>query len=124
MTKTKTRRSFARTRTFLLALALAWPWAGGADPLPGEVLVMQLVSVSGELVSVNDPRTGSSTLELASDLDGRYRIDGSGAGAALRKHVGENVSVIAFVDLGDRAGRPLLRVERFTLHESRARASN
>jgi hypothetical protein len=40
-----------------------------------------------------------------------------GLGAELKQHVGEAVSVVAFVVPSDDPGRPLLRVERFTIRE-------
>ena len=106
-----------RVRGALLAIALAWafPLEGLCDAQPDERLVMQLVSVSGRLELVRD--AGAPVLELVSDLDGRYRIDASGRGAALLQHVGERVSVVAFVDLNARDDRPLLSVEHFKFQE-------
>jgi hypothetical protein len=94
--------------------ALGFP----ADRSDGEVLVMEMVSVTGTLYAVEGAGAGDGALEIYSDLGGRYRIDVNGLGAALLGHVGEAVTLVAFLERSEGKQRPLLRVERFTLHGS------
>ena len=99
--------------TCLLVLALAGAPPGYAEERQGEQVVMQMVSVSGAL-----ERDAAGDLEIASDLGGRYRVDPRGAGDALGAHVGQHVSVVAFVERAQPQAPPLLRIERFTAHEN------
>ncbi len=41
-----------------------------------------------------------------------------GAGDALGAHVGQHVSVVAFVERAQPQDPPLLRIERFTAHQN------
>lgn len=84
----------------------------------GEVLVMQMVSVTGVLELAAQPAGGETALEIDSGAMGRYRIDARGLGAELVQHVGELVTVVALVSPPAAGGGRILRVERFTLHES------
>jgi hypothetical protein len=105
--------SFGWTAAAAAALGVGFAADAGA-----EVLVMEMVSVTGTLYAVESPDAGDGTLEIYSDLGDRYRIDVDGLGAALLGHVGEAVTVVAFIEPSDEKERPLLRVERFTLHGS------
>lgn len=89
-----------------------------ADPISrrAEVLLLEMVSVTGTLRSAAQPQGSGAVLELDSAL-GRYRIDEHGLGAELKRHVGEAVSVVAFVEPSEDPERPLLHVERFTIRE-------
>jgi hypothetical protein len=95
--------------------ASSWPTRAESDRSP--VLVSHMVSVTGTLRFVDGARADESDLEIASDLGGRFRI-GPQRAAALRKHVGDVVTVVAYVEPRTRGGRTLLRVERFTAHSS------
>jgi hypothetical protein len=81
-----------------------------------EVLVMEMVSVTGTLYAVESSDAGESGLEIASHLGSRYRIDANGLGASLRNHVGEAVTAVGFLRPFKQGGLPLLRVERFTVY--------
>jgi hypothetical protein len=110
----------ARLPALLPALGLAF--ASSAHPRldgrsGGEVLVMEMVSVTGTLRLAAPPTAGRSALEVDSGAMGRYRIDARGLGAELVRHVGEAVTVVAFVEASAAEGREILRVERFTVHE-------
>jgi hypothetical protein len=90
-----------------------------ADPISrrAEVLLLEMVSVTGTLRSAAQPQRSGAVLELDSGAMGRYRIDEHGLGAELKRHVGEAVSVVAFVEPSEDPERPLLHVERFTIRE-------
>jgi hypothetical protein len=89
----------------------------------GEVKLMEMVTVTGTLRFVDGP-DGGRRLEIVSDLGGSYRIAQTDRSAPLRDHVGESVTVVAFVEASPGGGRPLLRVQHFRLYDRQARASS
>lgn len=105
--------------------ALALPQSGAAEPTAtadpssrrGEVLLMEMVFVTGKLRIATLPQASGTALELDSGAMGRYRIDEHGLGEELKQHVGEEVTVVAFVEPSAETELPLLRVQRFTIHD-------
>ena len=108
--------------TALLA-ATGIGWAAGADPPQirpqvrsgQEVLVREIVTVTGTVRMASLPAGQGSAVELDSGADGRFRINPLGLGAELRGHVDEHVTVTGFVEPFQQDGRPVLRVSRITL---------
>ena len=83
---------------------------------PGqEVLVREIVTVTGTVRMASLPAGQGSAVELDSGPDGRFRINPLGLGAELRGHVDEHVTVTGFVEPFEQDGRPVLRVSRITL---------
>ena len=106
----------------LLAATAIGPVAS-ADPPPQisplrpnhEVLVREIVTVTGT-VRAAPPQAGqSSAVEVDSGPDGRFFINPLGLGAELRGHVDEQVTVTGIVEPFQQEGRPVLRVSRITL---------
>lgn len=112
-------RLAAVSSALLLALGLAL--AGEAQPQttgrPGEVLVREMVSVTGTIRLAPQRAGRGSALEIDSGAMGRYRVAEFGLGEALKQHVDEDVTVVAFVEPFEQDGRPVLRIARFRLHE-------
>lgn len=99
-----------------LAVLGAVASVGLAEPRHGEVLLMEMVTVTGTLLSVADP-DGQRWLEIVSDLGGHYRIAQTDRSAPLREHLGEHATVVAIAELSPDGSGPLLRVQRFTLYD-------
>ncbi|HXK21436.1 MAG TPA: hypothetical protein VMS55_02045 [Myxococcota bacterium] len=96
--------------------------AGSADPPQihpqvhsGEVLVREIVSVTGTVRMASLPAGQGSAVELDSVEGGRFRIEPLGLGAELLSHVDEHVTVTGFVEPFEQDGRPVLRVSRIAL---------
>lgn len=91
-------------------------------PVPSgrEVLVREIVSVTGTVRMASLPAGQGSAVEVDSDLGGRFRIEPLGPGAELRSHVDEHVTVTGFVEPFQQDGRPVLRVSRITLLDRHA----
>ena len=104
-----------------LPAVLGLPAAGVAeeeDLMQCEVLVMQMVTVTGVLHLASLPAGQGSTLELDVEKQGRFRISEEGRGAELMAHVGDMVTIFAFLEPYSQDDLPVLRVERFSLHET------
>src|SRR5262245_58815800 len=71
----------------------------------GEVLVREMMTVSGTLRLVPQPAGQGSALEIDAGNLGRFRITELGLGAELKGHVDENVTVVAFVEPFQQDGR-------------------
>ena len=118
-------RAWSRSSVSLTALlaATAIGAASSADPPPirpqvrsgHEVLVREIVTVTGTVRMSSLPAGQGSAVELDSGPDGRFRINPLGLGAELRGHVDDNVTVTGFVEPFEQDGRPVLRVSRITL---------
>jgi hypothetical protein len=110
------------SRMALLAAAGIGTFAA-ADPLPirpqarpaHEVLVREIVTVTGTVRMSSLPAGRGGDVELDSGPDGRFHINPLGLGAELRGHVDEHVTVTGFVEPFEQDGRPVLRVSRITL---------
>ena len=118
-----------RAATALVALACGLLLAG---PIPaqstrpprpdvraggGEILVREMMTVTGLLRLVPQPAGQGSALEIDAGNLGRFRITELGLGAELKTHVDEHVTVVAFVEPFQQDGRTALRVAHFTLHD-------
>jgi len=115
-----------RAATALLVLVCGLLVAGpipAQSPRPevkrgaGEVLVREMMTVSGTLRLVPQPAGQGSALEIDAGRQGRFRITELGLGAELKSHVDEHVTVVAFVEPFRPDGRTALRVAQFTLHD-------
>jgi len=103
----------AVTATLGLPVTSAWSRSDS------EVLVMEMVSVTGVLELAARTPGGGTVLAIDSGAAmGVYRIDERGLGAELLRHLGELVTVVAVVSPSAADGGRVLRVERFTLHLS------
>jgi hypothetical protein len=80
-----------------------------------EVLVREIVTVTGTVRMASLPAGQGSAVELDSAAGDRFRINPLGLGAELRGHVDENVTVTGFIEPFQQDGRPVLRVSRITL---------
>ena len=83
----------------------------------GEILVREMMTVTGLLRLVPQPAGQGSALEIDAGTLGRFRITELGLGAELKSHVDEHVTVVAFVEPFQQDGRTALRVAHFTLHD-------
>jgi len=118
-----TDRSRRRVSLAALLAATAIGAAAAADPPQirpqvrrgQEVLMLEIVTVTGTVRIASLPAGKDSAVEVDSDVGGRFRINPLGLGAELRGHVDEHVTVTGFVEPFEQDGRPVLRVSRIRL---------
>ena len=84
-------------------------------PAGQEVLIREIVTITGTVRMTSLPAGQGSAVELDGGLGGRFRINPLGLGGELRGHVDEHVTVTGFVEPFEEDGRPVLRVSRITL---------
>jgi hypothetical protein len=115
-------RAMAALMTLFAGLLLAGPIPAQSlrpqvKPGGGEVLVREMMTVTGLLRLVPQPAGQGSALEIDAGNLGKFRITELGLGAELKTHVDEHVTVVAFVEPFQQDGRTALRVAHFTLHD-------